>query len=97
MTPIAALRMWLTAKWYRGLDPSLLEAYRATFSSPHGERVLFHLFDTVYCTVYAGTDPLAAALHAGRRSIVQEILENLDMAEHPGKYSVQVTTGENHG
>jgi copper oxidase (laccase) domain-containing protein len=43
----------------------------------------------VYCTIYEGTDPIAAATHNGRRSLVQEILENIDLAEQPEKYQVR--------
>lgn len=85
---------WLTRKWTRTPDPSLLDAYRVTFSTVHGQRVLRHLLDSVYCTVYAGTDPMALALHAGRRSVIHEILENVDAAESPDKYEVAVEATE---
>jgi len=47
------------------------------------------LLDAVYCTVYEGRDPIEAAMHTGRRSLVQEILENIDLAESPDKYRVR--------
>lgn len=80
---------WLGYKW-RTHDPQLLEAYRATFSSQQGRRVLQHLLDSTYCVVYEGTDPLAAVAHNARRSVVHEILMNIDAAEHPQKYIAEV-------
>jgi hypothetical protein len=83
------VRQWLTRKWSREAGPTLAESYRVTFTGLHGERVLQHLMDGVYCSVYEGKDPIEAAHHNGRRSVVQEILENLDLAEQPQKYRVE--------
>jgi hypothetical protein len=83
------LKTWLQEKWRRGLDPSLAQAYQVTFSSLHGRQVLQHLLDEVYCQTCPVTDPIALATHNGRRSVVQEILENIDVAESPQKYQVQ--------
>jgi len=80
---------WLTHKWTRGTVTVVAQDYLVTFSTAQGQRVLQHLLDSVYCTVYEGTDPIAAALHNGRRSLVQEILENLDLADSPEKYRVR--------
>lgn len=78
---------WLGFKW-APLDASLREDYRVTFNSIQGRRVLHHLMDTAYCLVYEGSDPIAMATLNGRRTLVHEILEVLDQAENPGKYSV---------
>ncbi len=83
-----AILNWLSRKW-QAPDPHLLESYRATFTTLHGQLVLQHLLDSVYCQVYEGTDPVAMALHAGRRSVIHELLENLDTAENPDKYVVR--------
>lgn len=81
------LRQWLVRKWSQP-SASTLRAYHATFSSLDGQIVLNHLFDNVYCTVYEGTDGNAALVHNARRSIIQEILMNIDAGEHPKKYDV---------
>lgn len=87
------LRDWLGRKWQRRPDPGLLEAYRATFASMAGQMVMQHLMDGVYCKIYEGKDPIEGAHHNGRRSVVQEILENIDMAENPAKYKTEVEHG----
>ena len=83
------IREWLVRKWSREPDPALLKSYLVCFSTEHGRRVLQHLVDGVYCTIYEGTDPIALAMHNGRRSLVHEILENIDIAEHPGKHEIK--------
>jgi hypothetical protein len=88
------LKAWLHRLWQPTL-PETIQAYDATFSSYHGQVVLQHLLDNVYCTVYAGTDPNAALVHNARRTVVQEILENIDIARNPMKYQVQ--SEEPHG
>lgn len=81
------LTRWFIRRWRREpIGPDLAESYRATFTSAHGQRVLQHLLDEVYCTIYDGCDPNEALVHNARRSLVQEILENLDVGEHPEKY-----------
>jgi len=82
---------WLTRKWQRR-DPDLIRSYQVTFSTPDGRRVLQDLLDGVYCTVYEGTDPQAAVILNARRSLVQEILVNIDQGEHPDKYASTVQT-----
>lgn len=83
---------WLRHKWV-GVDPTLLKSYHSTFiGNPQGAQVLQHLLDSVYCTVYEGTDPNAALAHNARRSVVHEILVNLDVAEHPEKWAPKVET-----
>lgn len=78
---------WLSHKWSRRLDPSLSQAYQVTFSSLQGRLVLQHLMDEVYCQTCPVNDPIALATHNGRRSVVQEILENIDIATSPEKYT----------
>lgn len=85
---------WLSQKWGRKEDANLAESYRATFDTFHGRLVLKHLLDNVYCTVYEGKDPIEMAVHDGRRSVIHEILEALDLAEHPEKYQVKTETEE---
>jgi hypothetical protein len=58
------------------------------FSTGPGQQVLKHLLDNVYCTVYEGTDPQAALVHNARRTVVQEILLNIDAGDSPDKYRV---------
>lgn len=85
-------RKWLPWKWSSGLSTDLLQSYRATFSGPHGTRVLMDLCDRIYCTIYEGKDPNEAAIHNARRSVIQEILELIDQAEHPQKYEFKTFT-----
>lgn len=77
---------WLTRKWQPVVTDDVLRAYQVTFSTPEGQAVLQHLMDAVYCQVYTGHDPVELATHNGRRSLVQEMLENIDKAANPGKY-----------
>lgn len=88
------IRNWLARRWSHRLDPSLAQSYQVAFSGFHGERVLHHLMDSIYCTVYQGTDPVELGTHNGRRSVVHEILENIDLAENPKKYEYQTITEE---
>ena len=74
------------------MEPGLAEAYRLTFSGLHGEHVLAHLMDSIYCRPYEGHDPMEMAMHNGRRSVVHEILENIDLAERPDSYTVKEET-----
>jgi len=90
------LFVWLKNKWASAPlgDPTLVHAYHAAFSNEHGVRVLQHLLDRIYFRVYEGKDPNEALVHNARRTVVQEILENIDMGEHPEKYHVLVQTLE---
>ena len=83
------MRAWLPSKWRRRLDPGLGQAYQVTFSSLQGRQVLQHLLDEVYCQTCPVNDPIALATHNGRRTLVQEILENIDIAEQPEKYTTR--------
>ena len=84
------LTVWLAHKWTRELPSSLAQDYQVTFSTVQGQRVLQHLMDHVYCSIYEGKDPIEMAIHNGRRSLVQEILENIDLAASPEKYRVRM-------
>jgi hypothetical protein len=84
----ATIRRWLGFMW-RGISPGLAQDYVSVYSTPAGQRVLQHLVDTVYCTVYEGTDPIGAAVHNARRSVVHEILYNIDIGRNPDKYEVK--------
>ena len=87
-------RQWLRHKWM-GQSPDLVKDYVACFNTPHGIRVLQHLLDNIYSTVYEGTDAQAALTHNARRAVVHEILENIDAGEHPQKYNVTIEKVEN--
>lgn len=83
------LRQWLPRKWRHDLSlHDLQRAYHVTFSTPEGQLVLQHLLDTIYCQVYEGTDAEQALAFNSRRSVIHEILQNLDLAEHPDKYNL---------
>ena len=78
---------WLTRKWQPVVTDDVLRAYQLAFSTPEGQVVLQHLMDAVYCQVYVGKDQTELAMQNGRRSVVHEILENIDKATNPGKYT----------
>lgn len=80
---------WLSRKWQPERPDELLRAYHVTFSTADGRRVLQHLMDNTYCQICPTADAVALATHNGRRSVVHEILQNLDRAESPGKYDPQ--------
>jgi hypothetical protein len=88
-----AIKNWLLIKWRD--DQPLAQDYQITFGTASGQRVMAHLMDNVYCTIYEGTDPIAAAQHAGRRSVVHEMLEILDSIENPRKsrFTVEMDNG----
>lgn len=92
---IAAFRTWLSRKWQRPQVDELSQAYQVTFNGLHGQMVLQHLMDTIYCQVYEGTDAQAALVFNARRSVVHEILYNLDVANRPDHYTI--TQGDSHG
>jgi hypothetical protein len=73
---------WLGLRWdKRPVSMDLAQDYKATFSTLAGQRVLRHLLDNIYCRTYEGTDVQMAAAHNYRRTVIQEILENIDRAE----------------
>ena len=75
------LRNWLGSKWRSQETNELAKAYYSTFSTVYGRMVLQDLFDRVYCQVYEGTDPVVAAMHNAKRSVVHDILWNMQMGE----------------
>lgn len=84
---IKSIQQWFHRKWLPRQHPqSLLNSYHATFSNIYGQDVLQHLIDSIYCTVYEGSNPNEALVHNARRSVVHEILTNIDMAQNPVKY-----------
>ena len=91
---------WLRLKWTPSdpaIQTALAQDYHATFSTAQGRRVLKHLLDNVYCTLFEGGDPILMAYSNGRRSVVHEILENIDQGENPRKYETPVDTEVIHG
>jgi len=88
-------RHWLRIKWQRQNPDELRQAYQITFGGLHGQVVLQHLMDTIYCQVYEGTDAQAALVFNARRSVVHEILYNVDMANRPDHYTIP--EGVTHG
>lgn len=89
-----AFRRWFRYKWRVLTKGELERAYHVTFNNVDGQVVLQHLLDNIYCTTYGGTDPNEALIHNARRTVVQEILENIDLAENPKKYDIKVQTEE---
>ena len=83
------LRKWFSRKWQHHDPDELRQAYQVTFGSLHGQMVLQHLFDTIYCQVYEGTDAQAALVFNARRSVIHEILYNVDVATRPDHYTVK--------
>lgn len=61
----------------------LFNAYKATFQSMQGQIVLQHLIDQIYSSVSYSKDPIEIAAHNARRSVVQEILDNVYLAAIP--------------
>ncbi len=84
---------WMGLKWTREQEPGLAEDYLATYSTASGRRVLKHMIDSIYATIYEGHDPLDEARHNARRSVVHETLQTIDMAENPDKYKISTEEG----
>ena len=82
------IQEWLPRKWRMRNVEHLSMAYAVTFSTEQGRLVLQDLMDSVYCTIYEGTDPIGVAHHNGQRSVVQMILENIDLGQQPAKYKL---------
>src|SRR5262245_5037271 len=92
------IRQWLAWPWRtRAADADaaimaeLAQSYLATFSGVHGTRVLLHLMDNVYCTVSSTDDPNAALVLNARRTVVEEILQNIEAAKRPTQVRVEDT------
>ena len=86
---ISTIQRWLTTKWrlvYNGDE--VVQAYGGVFGSPAGQVVLQHLIDNIYCQVVETNDAITLATHNGRRSVVHEILTNIDLAQNRGKYNI---------
>ena len=92
---IASLTTWFSRKWQTQEPDALRTAYQVTFSGPHGQQVLQHLIDTIYCQVYEGTDAQAALVFNARRAVIHDILYNIDVATRPQHYTL--TQGDPHG
>ena len=75
----ASMIEWILRKWTRQPDPpdQIRQAYQVAFGSVHGQIVLQHLVDNVYATVCYSKDDIELATHNGRRSVIQDILENV--------------------
>lgn len=84
---------YLKNLWHGEEDAKrIAKAYHNTFTSIDGAMVLEHLVNNVYATVCDTHDPIALAAHNGRRSVVQDILLNVEAARHPEKAEVKVET-----
>ena len=84
---LESIKTWALGLWRPQVPTSTLAiAYDQTFNTEFGRIVLQHLLDSVYCSVYSGVDPNAALVHNARRTVVHEILENIDRATNPLKY-----------
>jgi hypothetical protein len=82
---------WRNSRWKKQQDDAqLLEAYRETFATDFGKIVLNHLLGSIYCSTYEGNDPTLALVHNARRGVIEEILQNIDAAEHPGQGDIKV-------
>ena len=87
------LSEWFEHRWYNQANNfSLAQDYFVVFSSEAGRRVLQHLLDEVYCSVYEGSDPSMALVHNARRSVIEEILRNIDAGQNPSKYHTDVVS-----
>ena len=80
---------WLTRRWAILPTDELAQAYQVTFSTAHGRLVLNHLLNEVYCQACPSRDPIDLATHNGRRSVVQEMLENIERGEQPSTLKIE--------
>lgn len=90
---LSVIRTWLEGLWQPPVanNQELIQAYVATFlGSPHGRVVLQHMIDATYATVCETFDPIALATHNGRRSVIDEILRNIDAGAFPQKYQLSM-------
>jgi hypothetical protein len=79
-----AIKNWLQMKW-RDEPAAIAQDYQMTFGTAAGQRVMAHLMDTIYCSVYEGLDPIGLAEHNAARKVVHNMLEILDAIENPRK------------
>jgi hypothetical protein len=91
-----AFAEWLQRLWRVDeiAAKELAGSYAATFSSAPGQLVLNDLLDKIYCTVYEGTDPNEALVHNARRSVVDEILHNVDLGINPIRFDPLVAKSQ---
>ena len=88
------LTEWLSRKWQRERPsdpdavPPLALNVQAMFRTAQGQQVLQHLLDHIYCLPFESVNPTEQAVFLGRRSVVQELLELIDQADHPDKYHI---------
>lgn len=85
------LQEWLHSKKWVEIDPNLARDYMVTFSTPEGQRVMRHLFDNIYCQVYAGNNHNDVVTFNARRTVIHEILVCIDIGEHPERYIIKTT------
>jgi hypothetical protein len=74
--------------WFLGQQPTEEDALVAYRMMP--ENVLKHLAFTIYFTTCPSKDPVDIATHNARRSVVEEMLINYDMATNPAKYAARI-------
>lgn len=73
--------MNLFEKWFRTPPPkerdlaTIKAAVREVLRSDAGAKLFAHLYHTVYGTVCYSHDPIALAVHNGRRSVLHELME----------------------
>jgi len=93
------IQRWLTFMWRPAVPRDIAQAYAITFNSFHGQIVLQHLLDNIYCRTSESSDPNVALAHDARRSVIQSILENIDIGQRPAKYVVPppATVESNNG
>ena len=84
------IKRWLAWRQRKPLNREMLSSYQATFSSPMGQQVLFHLLEEIYCTVAETLNPEEALVLNARRSVVQEILDNITAAERQSEMERKV-------
>lgn len=86
------IQEWLGIKWkYDRNSEQLVNDYHVCFSTEQGRRVLNHLIDTIYCSVYEGNKLEECMAFNARRSVIHEILQNIDYAAQPHKYKIEVS------
>lgn len=98
----SSMKKWLGRLWRIDADEQARQRAYLIFLSPEGELVLNDLLDNVYCQVIPNPDPLEALALEARRTVVHEILENVDRAKNPMKYRAErflrtITVGDNDG
>jgi len=65
----------------------VLRAYAGFYGSFDGQIVLNHLLETVFFQVYRGTDPYESVAFNARRAVIFEILENIETARNPQRFT----------